>query len=71
MVFIVDYVTSALLKVNTTTDSQEVIRIFENASAGGATGSDYPACGFEARNTWHPLELGSGLLTQESPGSRH
>jgi hypothetical protein len=34
MVFIVDYVASALLKVNTTTDSQEVIRIFENASAG-------------------------------------
>jgi membrane protease YdiL (CAAX protease family) len=33
MVYVVDYVASALLKVNTTTDTQEVIRIFENASA--------------------------------------
>jgi membrane protease YdiL (CAAX protease family) len=32
MVFVVDYVASILLKVNTTTDTQEVIRIFENAS---------------------------------------
>jgi membrane protease YdiL (CAAX protease family) len=32
MVFVVDYIASVLLKVNTTTDTQEVIRIFENAS---------------------------------------
>ena len=32
MVFVVDYIASALLKVNTTTDTQEVIRIFENSS---------------------------------------
>jgi hypothetical protein len=34
MVFVVDYVASALLNVNTTTDTLAVIRIFENASAG-------------------------------------
>jgi uncharacterized protein len=32
MVFAVDYIASALLKVNTSTDTQEVIRIFENSS---------------------------------------
>ena len=32
MVFAVDYIASILLKVNTTTDTQEVIRIFENSS---------------------------------------
>jgi membrane protease YdiL (CAAX protease family) len=32
MVFVVDYIASILLKVNTTTDTQEVIRIFENSS---------------------------------------
>jgi uncharacterized protein len=32
LVFVVDYIASALLKVNTTTDTQEVIRIFENSS---------------------------------------
>jgi membrane protease YdiL (CAAX protease family) len=32
MVFAVDYIASALLKVNTSTDAQEVIRIFENSS---------------------------------------
>ena len=31
MVFVVDYIASALLKVNTTTDTQEVIQIFESA----------------------------------------
>jgi membrane protease YdiL (CAAX protease family) len=34
MVFAVDYLASALLKVNPTTDAQEVIRIFENSSTG-------------------------------------
>jgi membrane protease YdiL (CAAX protease family) len=32
MVFVVDYLASVLLKVNSTTDAQEVIRIFENSS---------------------------------------
>jgi len=32
LVFAVDYVASVLLKVNSSTDTQEVIRIFENAS---------------------------------------
>jgi membrane protease YdiL (CAAX protease family) len=32
MVFAVDYIASLLLKVNATTDTQEVIRIFENSS---------------------------------------
>jgi membrane protease YdiL (CAAX protease family) len=32
LVFVVDYIASILLKVNTTTDTQEVIRIFENSS---------------------------------------
>jgi membrane protease YdiL (CAAX protease family) len=32
MVFAVDYIASTLLKVNTTTDTQEVIRIFEHSS---------------------------------------
>lgn len=31
MVFVVDYIASILLKVNTTTDTQEVIQIFESA----------------------------------------
>jgi membrane protease YdiL (CAAX protease family) len=34
MVFAVDYLASVLLKVNPTTDAQEVIQIFENASTG-------------------------------------
>jgi uncharacterized protein len=32
LVFAVDYIASTLLKVNSTTDTQEVIRIFENAT---------------------------------------
>ncbi|MFY9986900.1 MAG: CPBP family intramembrane glutamic endopeptidase [Chthoniobacterales bacterium] len=32
MIYVVDYVASALLKVNPTTDSQEVIQIFETSS---------------------------------------
>jgi CAAX protease family protein len=32
MVFVVDYIASIVLKVNTTTDTQEVIRIFQNSS---------------------------------------
>jgi membrane protease YdiL (CAAX protease family) len=32
LVFVVDLIASALLKVNTSTDAQEVIRIFENSS---------------------------------------
>jgi membrane protease YdiL (CAAX protease family) len=32
MVFVVDYIASILLKVNSTTDTQEVIRIFENSA---------------------------------------
>jgi membrane protease YdiL (CAAX protease family) len=31
LVFVVDYLASSLLKVNATTDTQEVVRIFENA----------------------------------------
>jgi membrane protease YdiL (CAAX protease family) len=34
MVFAVDYLASVLLKVNPSTDAQEVIRIFENSSTG-------------------------------------
>lgn len=34
MVFAVDYLASVLLKVNTTTDPQEVMQIFENATTG-------------------------------------
>ena len=34
LVFAVDYVASILLKANPTTDAQEVIQIFENASSG-------------------------------------
>jgi hypothetical protein len=71
MVFIVDYVASALLKVNTTTDSQEVIRIFENASAGAQRVRIILLAVSKHETPAIPLELGSGLLTQESPGSRH